>query len=332
MRAATIILTSALVLAACGGDDDVVSTTGTPAAIDSIDTDSWDVQGHRGARGLRPENTLPSFEAALDVGVSTLELDLHFSADGVVVIWHDPEIDPEKCVATDAGLPSADEEPAIRVLTADQLSAYVCNLNPSTSKYPDQVAESGEISGDAYGIATLQSLFEMVDEYANDAGKTEEQRANAATVQFNIETKRDPRNPETMGDTFDGTNPGEFEIAIVALITEWGYEDRAIVQSFDHRSLWALHTIGPSVRLAALTTDPIPDFTGLVESGAAIWSPRFSVLSATVVADAQEAGLQVIPWTVNEQNDVCSMLTMGTDGVITDRPDLVLGGWLANCG
>ncbi len=330
MRAATIILTSALILAACGGDD-AGSTTSAPVAADSIDIDSWDVQGHRGARGMRPEDTLPSFEAALDVGVSTLELDLHFSAVVVVDNSPAPEIDPDKCTATDAGLPPADDEPAIRVLTADQLNTYVCDLNPSTSKYPDQVAESGEISGDAYGIATLQSLFEMVDEYANDAGRTEEQRANAAKVQFNIETKRDPRNPETMGDTFDGTNPGEFEIAIVALITEWGYEDRVIVQSFDHRSLWALHTIAPSVRLAALTTDPIPDFADLAESGAAIWSPRFSVLSATVVADAQEAGLQVIPWTVNEQNDVCSLLAMGTDGVITDRPDLVLGGWLAGC-
>lgn len=328
MRTATIILAAmALTLAACGGDDLVVATNAPP------DTESWDVQGHRGARGIRPENTLPSFEAALDVGVSTLELDLHLSADGVLVIWHDPEIDPDKCSGTDSSLPAVEEEPAVRVLTADQLGTYLCNGNPDTGRYPDQIAASGGVAGDTYGIATLASLFEMVDGYAASGAKTEEQRANAATVQFNIELKRDPRNPETIGDSFDGSNPGAFEAAVAALISAWGYEDRVIVQSFDHRALRALHTIAPSVRLAALTRDDIPDFVDLAESGSAIWSPRFSVLSTAVVMEAQAAGLQVIPWTVNEEQDVCSLLAIGTDGIITDRPDLVLGkaGWLAGC-
>ena len=121
---------------------------------------------------------------------------------------------------------------------------------------------------------------------------------------------------------------------LAAVITEWGYEDRVVVQSFDHRSLWAIHKIAPTVRLAALTRDDIPDFAQLAEAGAAIWSPKYSVLGRSRVTDAHQAGLEVIPWTVNDADAACSLLAMGTDGVISDRPDLALGddGWLAGCG
>ncbi len=295
--------------------------------------DSWDVQGHRGARGIRPENTLPSFEAALDAGVSTLELDVHLSADDIPVIWHDPRVDSTKCRGTDSSLPSADEEPLVRDLTAAQLATYICDLNPNPGTYPDQTADSGDIAGDSYGIATLQDLFEMVSRYAASDSVTQDQRSNAGTVLFNIELKRDPRNPNSIGDSFDGTNPAEFETALADSVTAWGYEDRVIVQSFDHRSLWALHTLAPSIRLASLTFEDIPDLADLAIAGASIWSPRHSMLSADLVAAATEAGLDVIPWTVNKQDDVCALLAMGTAGIITDRPDLVLGtdGWLADC-
>ena len=105
------------------------------------------------------------------------------------------------------------------------------------------------------------------------------------------------------------------------------------MQSFDHRSLWALHTLAPSIRLAALTSGDVPDLDELAAAGASIWSPRHTSLSADLVGAAAAAGLAVIPWTVNDQDDVCSLLDMGTDGVITDRPDLVLGadGWLVGC-
>ena len=307
-----VLIAIALVMGGCA---DGISSTEDPQPLVAVE--DWDVQGHRGARGVRPENTLPSFELALDVGVTTLELDLHLSADGVPVIWHDPEIDPAKCVGSDTSLPAAEDEPPIRVLTAAQLGTYVCDRNPDQGRYPDQTPAAGTVTGTAYGITTLDSLFTMVDAYAASTDKTAEQRTNADTIQFNV----------------DGTNPAEFETAVAAVIAEWGYENRVVVQSFDHRSLWAIRKIAPTVRLAALTRDDIPDFAALADLGAAIWSPRYSVLAKSRVADAQQAGLDVIPWTVNDAGAVCSLRAMGTDGVITDRPDLVLGvdGWLAAC-
>jgi glycerophosphoryl diester phosphodiesterase len=209
----------------------------------------------------------------------------------------------------------------------------VCDLNPDPGRFPDQEDDPGDVSAGDYSMMTLPQLFEFVDRYADDDRKTEAQRTNAATVQFNVETKRSPDRPETIGDGFDGTNPGEFEQALALLIDEWGYENRVVVQSFDHRSLWALRVVAPDVRLAALTLDELPDFQAMSDSGAAIWSPHFTSLSADVIADAQSVGLDVIPWTVNSEGDVCVLLGMGVDGLITDRPDLVLGGagWLAGC-
>lgn len=328
-RAYAATLVTVLLMGACS-DTVAPEITTAPAA----DTAAWDVQGHRGARGIRPENTLPAFEAALDVGVSTLELDLHLSRDGLPVIWHDPEIDPAKCVAGDGSLPSAEDRPAVRSLTASELATYQCDLNPDLSSYPDQRPDPGAITGSQYTIVTLEALFDMVDDYAQSPEKTKQQRETATSVQFNIELKRDPGNPAGIGDSFDGAAPGEFEIAVAGLIADWGYADRVIVQSFDHRSLWAIRTLAPTIRLAALTSRGIPDFAELADSGASIWSPWHTLLSAELVAEAQSAGLEVIPWTVNDPEDLCSVLSMGTAGVITDRPDLVLGddGWLSECG
>ena len=327
-----MIMAATVVLAAACSDtspDGAAELPGAPA----VDAVSWDVQGHRGARGIRPENTLPAFEIALDVGVTTLELDLHLSSDGIPVIWHDPEIDPSKCVADDPSLPAATDEPGVRTLTASELAAYRCDQNPDRGRYPDQLPEPGVVAGSEYSIVPLASLFEMVDDYAQSPDKTQQQRDNAASVQFNVELKRNPSSPAGIGDSFDGENPAEFEIAVADLISEWGYEQRVIVQSFDHRSLWAIHTIAPAVRLAALSSRDIPDLADLADRGASIWSPRHTLLSKELVADAAAAGLLVIPWTVNDEADVCSVMSMGTAGVITDRPDLVLGdgGWLESC-
>ena len=319
------VIAGAIVAGGCATAEDTAIEPRTEST-------SWDVQGHRGARGVRPENTLPSFEAALDTGVSTLELDLHLSADDIPVIWHDPRLDPAKCRGTDLSLPPAEDLPLVRDLTAAELNTYVCDQNPRPGTYPDQSATNGVITGDNYGIATLEDLFEMVDRYA-DSAISEELASNAATVQFSIELKRDPRNPNSIGDAFDGTNPATFEITLADLIAVWGYQDRVIVQSFDHRSLWAIHTLAPSIRLAALTTGYLPDMMELAASGASIWSPGFNDVTKETLTTAHTAGLQVIPWTVNEKADVCALLVLSTDGIITDRPDLVLGtdGWLADC-
>lgn len=330
-----LAIVGVLALASCTSPEPVSPTTGD-SAVDPVASNqsaansSFDVEGHRGARGLRPENTLPAFEAALDLGVTTLELDLHFSADGEVIVWHDPIVDPSKCRldSDTAGLPdpdTADEaDLAIRNLTADQLSNYACDRNPDVDRFPDQQPDPGDLAGPAYQIVTLAELFEFVETYTNSEEKSSEQRENASVVQFNIETKRVPSDPATIGDDFDGTAPGQFELAVLNQIQQSGAAERVIVQSFDHRSLQAIRTADDEIRLAALTRDPVGDFSAFAAWGATIWSPRASTVTAESVSAAHQAGLLVVPWTVNDREDMQSLIELGVDGIITDRPDLLL--------
>ncbi len=297
----------------------------------------FDVQGHRGARGLRPEETLPAFEIALDLGVTTLELDLHFSADDQLVIWHDPTIDPAKCrvevnMTSSLLVPDPDDSRtpatflALRNLTAVQLAAYICDRNPDAARFPAQVADPTALAGDNFGIVTLARLFDFVDAYAADPSKSAAQRDNARQVRFNIETKRREDQPQNIGDGFDGVNPGPFELAILALVQERGLADRVTIQSFDLRSLWAVHRVAPEMTLVALTSSAprSGDLQRWAEAGASVFSPNATILTPALVTQAHDLGLLVIPWTVNEPDAMRALIDMGVDGLISDRPDLLL--------
>ncbi|MEM7115894.1 MAG: glycerophosphodiester phosphodiesterase family protein [Chloroflexota bacterium] len=292
--------------------------------------EGFDAQGHRGARGLVPENTLPSFEAALDLGVTTLELDLHFTQDGKVVIWHDPIIEKELCrlpEEADEDLPDP-RNPLRRIFISQQplaaIQSYQCDLNPDPDRFPQQEARAMPLAGRDYRIVTLGELFDFVAAYSESEAKSELQRENAATVEFNIETKRKPNDPEAIGDGFTGGEAGPFEVAILDLVAAYGLTDRVVVQSFDHRSLQVIRAIDSEIRLAALTTRgeaKVKVYNGYKFD---IWSPRARDLTLELLAEAQGLGLQVIPWTVNEVAEMERLIEMGVDGLISDRPDLLL--------
>jgi glycerophosphoryl diester phosphodiesterase len=309
-----------------------VSTTAPDASAVPPDA-ALDVQGHRGARGLRPENTLPAFETALDLGVSTLEFDLHLAADGNVVVWHDPVIDPNKCgLAPDApdGTPdpddplTPDDELMIRSLDPAQLALYRCDRNPDPGRFPDQFADSTALAGDGYSIVTLEELLDFVARYAESELKTGDQRTTASVVRFNMETKRKPDQPETIDDGFDGKHAGPFEARVLEIITARGLVDRVVIQSFDHRSLWAMHTEDPTIALAVLTRGGSVDLEDIAARGASIWSPDHEDLTGSSLEAAHRAGLEVIPWTVNEPDVMDRLVSLGVDGLISDRPDVLL--------
>ncbi len=283
------------------------------------------VEGHRGARGLKPENTLQAFETALDIGVSTLEFDLHLSADSQVIVWHDKTLGADKCrfaddVGSDTDFP--EEGVPISSLTADQLGDYRCDLNPDPGRFPDQDNSATAIAGDNYQPVTLMAVFDFVETYAESSDKTPEQRERASVVEFNIETKRDPADPGAIGDDFDGVNPGRFELEVLAAVDSAGLGLRVVIQSFDHRSLWAVRSVDADIRLAALTVVEPPDLSAYASSGADIWSPNFNAISQELIDEAHAQGLVVIPWTVNDFDDMVGVLDQGADGLITDRPDI----------
>ncbi len=339
-----LLLIFLILAAACTGRQSVGVPTatvdaGSQAALSEPTSESalpagFDVQGHRGARGLKPENTLPAFETALDLGVTTLEVDLLFSADEVVVIWHDVGITADKCrldpAATEPLPPDPDQtglpKSALRVrkLTFDQLNGYRCDRNPEPADFPEQNNDPTALAGDRYQIISLAGLFDFVLAYTESEQKTAAQRANAAKTRFNLETKRKPNDPSAIDDGFDGQSPGPFERAIVAVIEDYGFVDRVTIQSFDHRSLWAVRQLKPEIQLSALTTRNQHDPPSYAAQGAAIWSPNAQDLTTSLLQSAHGSGLLVIPWTVNDPEDMRALIALGVDGLITDRPDLLV--------
>jgi glycerophosphoryl diester phosphodiesterase len=337
MKSIVALSLLAVMLAACTGQSSLENSPTLVPPTQAVESGTaekgFDIEGHRGARGLKPENTLPAFETALDLGVTTLELDLHLTADHVVVVWHDPVIDNGKCglepgTAGDTADPDSliveRSKLTISNLLFEQLQAYRCDRNPDPDRFPEQDNEPTVLAGDDYGIISLAELFDFVEAYSRSDSKSSEQAENAGQVQFNIETKRKPDEPKTINDGFDGVNPGPFERAILDLIADRGLQERVIVQSFDHRSLWAIRSVNGDIRLAALTTRGGADPFDLAENGATIWSPDYAGLTAARLSEAHEAGLAVVPWTVNDPEDAGRLIEMGVDGLISDRPDLII--------
>lgn len=281
-----------------------------------------DLQGHRGARGLAPENTLAGFARALDAGVSTLELDIGVTRDGVVVIHHDERINPD-IARLASGAWVAAPGPRLRDLAWAELSAYdVGMLRPGSeyaARHPGQVARAGE------RIPRLADLFDLL-----------RRRGDAAT-RLNIETKLTPDKP---GDTVGAEAMVD---ALLAVIRAHGMQARVTLQSFDWRTLKRAQALAPSIPMVYLsaqrpafntitadglwTAGMLPrDFASVpamvAASGGAVWSPHFEDLTPSLLKDAHARGLKVIPWTVNRREDMARMIAMGVDGLITDRPDL----------
>lgn len=281
---------------------------------------AFDLQGHRGARGLAPENTLAGFEAALLVGVTTLELDIAITADGVPVIAHDPALNPD--ITRDAnGRWLQARGPAIHSLGMAELRNWdVGRINPASRyalDFADQVPQDGE------RIPTLAALFERV------------RALRADSVRFNIETKLQPNGAAPTA------RPEAFVIAILDVVRAHGMAQRVSLQSFDWRTLQIARQLAPDIPTAFLTAQ-LPRFDTVTSgdwtlglraadfdttadmvaaAGGKTWSPHHSNLSQAVLKRSRALGLRVIPWTVNEPADMERLIDWGVDGLITDRPD-----------
>ena len=240
----------------------------TPAA-------AFDLQAHRGGRGLLPENTLAAFENALAMGVTTLELDIAITADGVAVISHEPYLNPA-IVRDREGRWLASTGPLIRSLTLRELQGYdVGRLNPA-SDYGRSFAEQQPRDGER--IPALAALFERV------------RALGAADVQFDIETKVFPDKPEQT------LAPEEFVAVLLAVIRSAGMTGRVMIQSFDWRTLRIVQRLEPEMRTVYLTTQgrnggnvadarwtdglrlgDYPSVAHMVKAaGGRVWAPNFN--------------------------------------------------------
>jgi glycerophosphoryl diester phosphodiesterase len=290
---------------------------------------AFDLQGHRGARGLAPENTLAAFAKALEIGVTTLETDLAVTRDSVIVISHDPVLNPDIVRGRD-GTWLAAPGPAINSLTLAELARFdVGRIRPG-SKYAQQFP--AQVPVDGARIPTLAQLFALA-------------KASAKAPRLSIETKLSPDQPG------DAPEPEAFARLVVDAVRAAGLADRTTVQSFDWRTLIAAKTLAPEIATACLTSPstlrdrkegetrrPSPWLAGLDPAdhgasapmlsklaGCRIWSPHFGDLTVAHVAEAHSLGLTVVPWTVNSPEDMARLIDLKVDGLITDYPDRARG-------
>jgi glycerophosphoryl diester phosphodiesterase len=291
----------------------------------SAGAQALDLQGHRGARGLRPENTLPAFAHALSLGVTTLELDTGVTKDGVVVVSHDPALNPD--ITRGPGEKWLERTgPPIWNLTYDELQRYDVGAIKAGSAYAKRFSTQQAVDGTR--IPRLADLFALVRKSGNHS------------VRFNIETKISPLAPN------ETTGPEAFARALILAVRAAGMAGRTAIQSFDWRTLKIVQQQAPEIPTVYLSAQQ--DFMDNIQAGrqsspwtaglhisqfgnsvprmvkaagGAVWSPYYGEISRENVKEAQALGLKVVVWTVNEPADVRRMIELGVDGIISDYPD-----------
>jgi len=285
----------------------------------------FDLQGHRGARALLPENSLAGFQRALEIGVTTLELDVAMTKDGVLVVYHDRSLNPDY-TRDAAGRWLEGTLPTLHSLTLAEVQAYdIGRLKPGTA-YAKTF--SGQQPVDGTRIPRLADLFELV------------KRSGDANVRFAIETKLSPDHPA------ETPEPEPFARALVDEVRKAGMAARTQILSFDWRTLQVVQKIAPEIPTVYLSIQrrfdniaaghpegsrwtagfqyrehgSIPRM--IKAAGGRYWSVYFGDATPALVKEAQSLGLKVLVWTVNDPAVMERMLDMGVDGLITDRPDL----------
>ena len=285
-----------------------------------------EIHGHRGARGLLPENTIPAFERAIALGVDALELDVVMTRDGIPVVHHDRALDPQRTRdASGAWL----KGPGQRLITLDRaaLSEFdVGRAAPGSDIakwFPEQVARDGT------RIPTLAAVLTL--------GR----RPGAAGIRFCIETKSTPLAPE------ETAGPDEFAQGVVAALRAECMIDRADVLSFDWHVLAETRKLAPELSTVCLSAEQpwfdnvrggdqglspwtagldIEAFGGAVPrlvkaTGSGVWGPYYRDLTEETLVEAHSLGLKVVVWTVNEIDEMLTLVRLGVDGITTDYPD-----------
>jgi len=268
----------------------------------------FDKQGHRGCRGLMPENTIAAMIKALNLGVTTLEMDVVITKDKKVVVSHDQWFSEEITTKPDGSFIGQREERKFNIywMTYDQVKTFDVGLKPHP-RFPTQEKMK----------AVKPLLTELIDSV-----KLYMMASRRPMPFYNIETKTQP-----VTDGIYHPSPGEFVNTLMNVINGANIGDRVIIQSFDFRTLQILHKRYPAIKTAALIEDF--DKRSLEEQLKAlgfkptIYSPHYSLVNKELIGKCHELQIKVIPWTVNDKAKIDELKTLGVDGIITDYPDLL---------
>lgn len=270
-------------------------------------TSSLDLQGHRGARGLLPENTIPAMLEAIRQGVNTIEMDVVITADRKVVVSHDPYMNAIFC--TDPDGKSITEQDQKNYLIFGMNYAEIRKWDVGL-KYHPQFPDQKKMA--AYK-PLLSDLIDSVEQY------TKLHRLNP--VRYNIETKSSP-----LGDGVSNPVPEEFVSLLTAVIEKKKIAERATIQSFDKRTLQVLHRTHPAIQtsfLVPFSNKKMPN--ELIEElgfRPAIISPELRLVNASYLKSCHDANMKLVVWTVNDAAIIQKMASLGVDGIISDYPNL----------
>jgi glycerophosphoryl diester phosphodiesterase len=264
-----------------------IAATAVPAGV------SLDVQGHRGWRGQYPENTMAAFRGALELGVTTLELDVQVTRDGVPVVHHDAKLNRSLCVRDDG---SSVESKRFDQLEFAELADIDCGSRPN-EKFPEQRRVPGE------RIPRLTQVLDLAGE------------ANYP-VRFSVEIKMQGSTSADAATKLAGI--------VVETIRAHELEERTIVQSFQPEALAAVAELAPEIERAVLVRSAGAYDRAVERAKATILSPRHDGLTRAAVERFQQRGISVIPWTVNKTSAIEKVISWGVDGIISDYPDRVL--------
>lgn len=256
--------------------------------------------GHRGARGVMPENTIEGMLKAIEDGANTLEMDLQFTLDDTVVVAHDPFLN--KKYTLDKNGKELDFIPIIRALNYEQVKTYDVG-----SKFHPDFPRQQKLK---IHIPTLNELIEAVEKYVN--------QKSLSPVWYNIEIKS---SPET--DHQFHPEPQALVAQVMKVLMEQGVSHRSILQSFDVRQIQEVHRSYPDIPVAYLTTEAglsLETHLEILGFIPKIFSPHYKIATPQLVDEVHAQGMMFIPWTVNKKADMISFLSMNVDGITTDYP------------
>jgi len=267
----------------------------------------FDKQGHRGCRGLMPENTFPAMKTALDLGVTTLEMDIVFTKDKQAVLSHEPFFNHEITTKPDGSFVTEAEEKSLNIygMNYEEVKKYDVGMKPHPRFKRQQKLKTHK--------PLLSDLLDSVQQYMVTSKRP--------MPYFNIETKTDPAT-----DNIYHPSPEEFVEELMKVIYLKKVEDRVIIQSFDFRTLRYLHKKYPLIKTAALIEDfderGIKDQLKSLGFNPTIYSPEHKLVTDELIKKCHDEGIKIIPWTVNDKDTIERLKKLGVDGIITDYPNL----------
>lgn len=265
---------------------------------------TFDLQGHRGARGIRPENTIPAFLVALDSGVTTVELDLAITKDKEIVVSHEPWMSASICLQPDGSEIRESEEKTFNLyeMSYDEIKRFDCG-SKGNEDFPEQLKLK-------VSKPLLKDVIIAVEHHIKSYASYE--------VDYNIEIKSSPS-----GDNKFHPTPEVFSDLVYNLLDQYLPMERVVIQSFDFRVLKYWHTKYPEVRLSALIDNTKTVDANLRALGFKpdVYSQHYKLLTKEKVDYLHKLKIRVVPWTVNEVDDMKKMLQWKVDGFITDYPD-----------